>query len=63
MSKLHLPEFRVTESIPGVAPETLNGYYVRAENEQAARDLARKAGLGVTRALVVQRWKEPSVAP
>ena len=69
-SNLHLPEFRVTRIVIGVHAESMQGYYVRAENEVEARSLVRaltmKSADGSkdiqmfgTDSLCVQYWKDP----
>jgi len=59
-SNLHLPEFRVTQYVPGVLISDMNGYYIRAANQFAAELAARKAGVfTLTEVLRVQYWKDP----
>jgi len=69
-SNLHLPEFRVTRIVIGFPAESMQGYYVRAENEIEARSLVRaltmKSADGSkdipmfgAESLRVQYWKDP----
>lgn len=60
MADLHLPEFRVTVRILGIDPKALNGFYTRAESEEAAVRKAVASGMrGHGRRFDVVRWKEP----
>lgn len=70
-SNLHLPEWRVTQYVPGVLISDMNGYYIRAKGEteavRAVRSLTVKSADGskdvhlftATEVLRVQRWKDP----